>query len=504
MFKEMDIRRDFMASLVVFMVALPLCMGIAISSGVPPVLGLVSGIIGGLVVGFIGGAPLQVSGPAAGLAVLVMQFVEKFGLPSLGWVVLGAGLIQIVCGALRLGRWFRAVSPAVVQGMLAGIGVLIFSSQFHVMIDDVPKGKGIVNLLTIPSSISKVFTQPDGSSHHLAAILGVLTIIVIVLWTKFKPAFLKFLPGPFVAVLVASIVAGVFGMGVSFISIPGKIFTNLEIIKTGDGSLFTDSSFWGAVIGFAVIASAETLLCATAVDRMHSGPRTQYDRELFAQGIGNSLCGLVGALPMTGVIVRSSANVESGAKSRVSAILHGLWLLLFVGFFPFILNSIPKSVLAAILVYTGYRLFSPVVKMWKELPRVDFYIYITTIGTIVYFDLLKGVLIGFGLALARLLYTFLNTEVVVNRSKDGSQTDVAIKGSATFIQIPRISDALEDIDDEQKVCFHLDSLIFVDHSIIEIVSDWSKSRKGEVVLDWDSFKARSGSRLTTPEVNFDK
>jgi len=185
--KKVEWNREILASVVVFLVALPLCMGIAIASGAPPALGLISGIIGGLVVGFIGGAPLQVSGPAAGLAVLVWQFIEKHGLPALGWVVLGAGILQMISGALKLGRWFRAVSPSVIQGMLAGIGVLILASQFHVMMDDSPRGSGIFNLLTIPVSIYKGIFPVDGSVHHMAGAMGLISIGSIVLWTRFKP-----------------------------------------------------------------------------------------------------------------------------------------------------------------------------------------------------------------------------------------------------------------------------------------------------------------------------
>lgn len=502
MFKEMDFRRDFMASLVVFLVALPLCMGIAIASGVPPVMGLISGIVGGLVVGVIGGSPLQVSGPAAGLAVLVWQFVDKFGLAALGWVVLGAGIIQTVCGAMKLGRWFRAVSPAVVQGMLAGIGVLIFSSQFHVMVDDKPRSSGIENLITIPLAIQKGIIPMDGSAHHLAAILGLLAIIMIVVWTKFKPEFLKPIPGPLVAVVFTAIVAGIFSMKVKYVELDENLFSGIKLISFGDGSLFAAPAFWGAVVGFALIASAETLLCATAVDRMHSGPRTQYDKELLAQGIGNSLCGVLGALPITGVIVRSSANVEAGAKSRYSAIFHGVWLLLFVGLLPKVLTLIPTSVLAAILVYTGYKLASPqtMMKMWK-FSKAEFFVYFSTIVAIVATDLLTGVLIGFGLALAKLLYAFLHLDIVIEKTEDKKEADIAMRGAATFIQLPRISDVLDDIDDEVEVHFHLGSLAYVDHSILELVSDWRERRTGEVSIEWDAFKARSGSRITVPEVN---
>ena len=495
--KNIDWRRDFMASIVVFLVALPLCMGIAIASGVPPALGLISGIVGGLVVGFIGGAPLQVSGPAAGLAVLVWQFVDKFGLSALGWVVLFSGLIQVASGVAKLGRWFRAVSPAVVQGMLAGIGVLIFASQFHVMVDDKPRGSGIENLLTIPVAIQKGVLPIDGSVHHLAAIIGILAIASIVLWNKFRPQKLHALPGPLVAVVVVTALAGIMSLPIQYVDIPENLFANLNTPKLADSSLFTNASFWGAVIGFSLIASAETLLCATAVDRMHKGERTNYDQELIAQGVGNSLCGLMGALPMTGVIVRSSANVEAGAKSRVSAIFHGVWLLALVGFFPAILRLIPTSALAAILVYTGYKLVNPpnMKKMWAT-SRSEFGVFVSTIVAIVATDLLTGVLIGFGLALAKMLYNFLHLNIVKEVSEDGKSVDIALDGAATFVHLPRVAEQLEGIDDELEVHFRLGSMIYADHSILELVGDWRERRSGEVHMEWDVFHSRVNAKVS--------
>ena len=183
--------KDALASVVVFLVALPLCMGIAIASGLPPAAGLVTGIIGGLVVGSIAGSPLQVSGPAAGLAVIVFQLVQQFGVAKLGIIVLLAGLLQLTAGLFKVGQLFRAVSPAVIHGMLGGIGVLIFASQFHVMLDDVPKGSGVNNLLSIPGAIMSGIFPVDGSTHHQAAAVGLVTIVALLGWIKFSPSRLK-------------------------------------------------------------------------------------------------------------------------------------------------------------------------------------------------------------------------------------------------------------------------------------------------------------------------
>jgi MFS superfamily sulfate permease-like transporter len=499
--KNVNWNREFLASIVVFLVALPLCMGIAIASGVPPALGLITGIVGGLVVGFFGGSPLQVSGPAAGLAVLVWQFVEKYGLPALGWIVLGAGILQVTSGIFKFGRWFRAVSPSVIQGMLAGIGVLIFASQFHVMVDAKPRGSGIENLLTIPSSIYKGIFPVGGSVHHIAAVVGLIGIGSIVLWTKFRPNKLHSIPGPLVSVVLVTVIATIMQLPIQYVAIPESIFKSFNVPVIDNASLFTSPGFWGAVVGFAIIASAETLLCATAVDRMHSGERTKYDRELIAQGIGNLLCGAVGALPMTGVIVRSSANVEAGAKTRFSAIMHGAWLLLFVVFLPSLIRLIPTSALAAILVYTGYKRVNPaaIKKLWQA-GKSEVFIYAATVIAIVSTDLLTGVLVGFGLALVKLLYTFLHLKIVTKVDESRSRVDIALQGTASFVQLPRIVEEFESIPDHMEVHLHLGALAYADHATLELVDDWERRRSGKVITEWDELRARSKGKMKLPEL----
>jgi MFS superfamily sulfate permease-like transporter len=265
--------------------------------------------------------------------------------------------------------------------------------------------------------------------------------------------------------------------------------------------LLAQPAIWGAIVGFAVIASAETLLCATAVDRMHDGARTNYDKELFAQGVGNMICGGVGALPITGVIVRSSANVAAGAKTRKSAILHGAWILLFVVFLPFIIRWIPTSSLAAILVYTGFKLVNPasIKKLWQA-GKPEVLIYASTVVAIVATNLLAGVLVGFGLALLRLLYNFTHLEIVERVSAEGARVDMGLRGAATFVQLPRIAEKLESLDEAAEVHFHLGSLAYVDHSIMELLDEWRQRRSGEVVIEWNALEARAKDRLTLPDI----
>ncbi|MBP6746531.1 SulP family inorganic anion transporter, partial [bacterium] len=293
---------DFLASVVVFIVALPLCMGIAIASGVDPAKGILTGVVGGLVVSILGGSPLQVSGPAAGLAVLVLELIREHGIEKLGVIIFLAGLIQIVAGLCRFAPWFRAVPPAVIHGMLSGIGVLILAAQFHVMVDDTPKGSGIKNLISIPLSVYKGlnWTAHDGdSTHHIAAAIGVLTIVILALWQRFAVGRMKILPGSLVAVVVATCVASILHLSVHYVTIPSNLFAAISMPSPKAlVSIFNWEIFFDA-LAIAFIAAAETLLTCSALDKMHSGQRTNYDRELVGQGVGNALCGLIGGLPLT-------------------------------------------------------------------------------------------------------------------------------------------------------------------------------------------------------------
>ena len=624
-------KQDLMASVVVFLVALPLCMGIAIASGVPVAAGLITGIIGGIVVGSLAGCPLQVSGPAAGLTVIIYEVVRDLGLEMLGITVLIAGVVQLLAGIFKLGQWFRAVSPAVIQGMLAGIGVLIFASQFHVMVDDKPKGSGWQNLVTIPSAISKGLSwqtlgssegrdfqtsalrrvgelhrrqvlveehvaeqlpdhvspellasetpeqisaeadalakvvpeqdritqelkkflveletqaeaQPEKkkyqrmlaagkeavklsliaeqdlqtgkvrhamqsqheaaaalttlnsttSNHSFAAQIGVLTIVLILLWQGFAPRMLKVLPAPLVAVVLSTAVAAVLTVPVLFVEVPTNLWEEVHFPHWPT----LQEAPWGTVIKaalvIAVVASAETLLCATAVDQMQQGPRTKYDKELAAQGIGNMCCGFLGALPMTGVIVRSSANIHAGGKTRLSAILHGIWLLIFVALLASLLRMIPTSSLAAMLVYTGYKLVNPksIKKLWKY-GWSEVVIYLVTVGTIVGADLLTGVLTGLGLAAVILLYRFshLKTNLIV----EGNRAELQLSGAATFLRLPVLASELESVPPKSELHVVFRDLDYIDHACIELLQNWGSQHSaggGKFIIDWDKLHAR--------------
>jgi MFS superfamily sulfate permease-like transporter len=489
------VRADLTASIVVFLVALPLCMGIAIASGVPPAAGLLSGIIGGIVVGAIAGAPLQVSGPAAGLTVLVWDVVTTHGIAALGPVVAIAGLVQVAAGLLGFGRWFRAIAPPVVYGMLAGIGVLIFASQFHVMVDDKPAGGGVENLLSIPRSIIKGVTPSAGTSHHDAALLGLFTIVVLVLWAQFRPARLKAVPGPLVAIVGAVGLAIATGAPVQYVSVPDDLLGSLTFVSLGDFSRMPLRELVVDGIAMAIVASAETLLCAVAVDRMQTDVRTDYNRELLAQGIGNSLCAVVGALPMTGVIVRSSANVDSGGKTRLSAMLHGVWLLAFVVAVPALLRYVPTASLAAILVYTGYKLVNPMhIRELRQYGRTSVVIYAATIVGIVVTDLLTGVVVGVVMSAARLLYRLGHLQVDVRVDEGSGRIDVHLSGAATFISIPKITGALEALPNQGEAHVHLEQVTYIDHAALVAIGDWEKQERARgrsVALEWERVDDRS-------------
>jgi MFS superfamily sulfate permease-like transporter len=493
-----DIKHDLFSSIVVFLVALPLCMGIAVASGAPPATGIITGIIGGLVVGMLAGCPLQVSGPAAGLSVIVWQYIQTYGMEKLGVIILLAGIHQMIAAWLQLGQWFRAVAPSVIHGMLSGIGLMILASQFHIMIDDAPRSSGLENLLSIPAGIWKaVFPEEGGPAHQEAAAVGVLTIVTIILWNKFVPKKYQAIPGVLVGVALATAVTVFYDLPIAHIKVRDNLLAVIELPKLESLAHLTDTSLLSASLAIAFIASVETLLSATAVDQIHSGPRTRYNKELFSQGVGNALCGLLGALPMTGVIVRSSANVQAGARTRVSAILHGAWLLLFVAFLPFVLRQIPTACLGAILVFTGYKLMNiEVIKELKEYGRSEVAIYFGTLGAIVATNLLTGVLVGVGLAIWKLLYTTQNLETHLEQLTGASTVTYRfhLMGIATFVSLPKLATALEDVPPGVAVEIHFESLRHIDHACLSLLESWTKlheQKGGRVVIDWEKLQTKT-------------
>jgi MFS superfamily sulfate permease-like transporter len=470
--------RDFTASIVVFLVAMPLCMGIAIASGVPPEKGLITGIIGGLVVGLFAGSPLQVSGPAAGLAVIVFELVRDHGLSALGPILVLAGAIQFVAGMLRMGGLFRSISPAVVHGMLAGIGALIVVGQFHILFDGKPMSSGLANLAAMPGRVLGL--SMDLQATEFALMIGIVTILVMLAWEKWRPTSLRLVPGALFGVVAATLIAWSTSLDIARVDVPASLIGAIDVPGTGFFASLGNPSLLATALAIAFIASAETLLSAAAVDRMHDGVRTDYNKELRAQGIGNLLCGFAGALPMTGVIVRSSANVQAGATTRISTILHGSWILGFVALLPWLLREIPMAALGGILVVTGWRLVSVthVKHLFQQYGVLPAATWAVTFLLVVFTDLLTGVLAGLALSLIELIphRKSLRLRVEEDHAEDSSR--VALHGSATFVSLSRLTDVLERVPAGRTVHLDLHKLTGIDHTSAERVREWAALRNG--------------------------
>ncbi|MET7855680.1 SulP family inorganic anion transporter [Streptomyces sp. NPDC005318] len=463
------LRTDLTASLVVFLVALPLCVGVAVASGVPAELGLLTGIVGGLLTGLLPGSSLQVSGPAAGLTVLVHTAVTEFGLPVLGVLVLAAGLLQLLMGLLKWGRWFRAISPAVIHGMLAGIGLVLIVGQLYALTDTKAPGTSAANLAGLPGMAARSL----GSPAALTALgIGAGTIAVVVLWKRL-PAKAQLVPGPLAAVGMAAAAAAAFDLPVARVQVQGLLGSVQPPGADAFGRL-AEFGVLSTIVAFTLIASAESLFSAAAVDRLHDGPRTHYDKELMAQGAGNTVCGLLGALPMTAVIVRSAANVQAGARTKASRVLHGAWLLLFAALLPTTLGVIPSASLAGILVYAGWKLL-PVGELgplWRE-HRGEAVVLAVTAGGIVLTNMFEGVLIGLLLAIVKTAWATSHVHID-SIDPEAGPIRVRLQGNATFLRLPRILDALADVPKERTVELDLAGLRHLDHACMTTLQAWAE------------------------------
>jgi carbonic anhydrase len=479
--KENNWISDILASLVVFLVAVPLALGIALASGAPSLLsGLIACVVGGVVAGLIAGAPLQVSGPAAGLTVIVFNLIQEFGWPVTCAITLCAGVVQMILGWAKVGRISLAISSSVVHGMLAGIGLVIVLSQLHVVLGGSPQSSAIKNLIELPGQLLEM--------HGAATGLGLFTIVIMAFW-HYMPRKARVIPSALVAVVLATVASLIIPMQVPRVDLPGGLQTALSLPSLPEMSKLT--AFIIGVFTLAIVASVESLLCAVATDKLHSGKRANLNRELLGQGAGNFVSGLIGGLPITGVIVRSSANIVAGAKTKWSAVFHGLWILFFVIFFSQIISVIPLAVLAGLLVYVGGKLIDP--KHIKHLhTQRQTIIYFITFAAVAFWNLLGGVALGVGLSVFLLLLKLAKTDICVETSE--GKWHVSIQGALTFVSVPELTSALAGIPEKSHV--EIDLLVdFIDHAALDALHQWRVAHeKNGGVVDIDELHERWNQR----------
>ncbi|MCX6317194.1 MAG: SulP family inorganic anion transporter [Bacteroidetes bacterium] len=481
-----SLANDIPSSIVVFLVALPLCLGVALASGAPLFSGIIAGIAGGIVVGLFSKSHLSVSGPAAGLTAIVAASIGK--LPSyetfLAAVVI-CGFIQIILGFLKAGIVGDYVPSSVIKGMLAAIGLILILKQFPHLIGYDKDFEG-----------DETFIQKDNENTFsglfkalryvtpVAVLIGASCLLLYFLWEKFtskRSGFIKLIPAPLLVVFLGVGINELFKSTTSY-GIDPEHMVNLPVAGSAE-EFFSFFSFpdWTHVMSkdvlitaatLAIVASLESLLSIEAVDDLDPYQRvTPTNRELKAQGIGNMVSGFFGGLPVTSVIVRSSANVNAGAKTKMSTILHGCLLLISVAFIPVLLNHIPKSALAAVLIYTGYKLAKPsLFKAFYKKGWDQFIPFVLTIVAILFTDLLKGVLVGIGVGLLFVLRSnFRSSVFVVN---DDNKYLFRLRKDVSFLNKPIIKHKLEQVPEGSHVLIDAGRADFIDKDVIEVIEDF--------------------------------
>ena len=490
-----NIRSDFPASIVVLLVAIPLCLGIALASGAPLFSGIISGIVGGIVVGAISKSSLGVSGPAAGLAVIVLVAIQELGAFDIFLLaVVIAGIFQLILGILKAGVIGYYFPTSVIKGMLSGIGIIIILKQIPHAFGYDADYEGDMNFFQLDgqNTFSELFKIGDYINEG-ALIIAVVSLVILILWDRpfiKNVKALKLVQGPLVAVIVGIVLAIIFQeipalalMPKQLVSIPvAESFIGfISQFTLPDFSQWNNPAVYSIAFTIAVVASLETLLSVEATDKLDPDKRiTPTNRELTAQGIGNIITGMIGGLPVTQVIVRSSANIQSGGKTKASAILHGILLLLCAIAIPNILNMIPLASLAAILFVVGYKLAKPVLfKQMYAKGLTEFAPFVVTILGIVFTDLLIGIGFGMSVAIVQILWKNYQSPYEINSSDiqgDNHVTlhlaeEVSFLNKAgilrTLDQIPR--DTILDIDASKTKSIHPD--------VIEIIDDFRQHAK---------------------------
>lgn len=478
---------DVSASIVVLLVALPLCLGIALGSGAPLFSGIIAGVVGGVVIGALSGSQLSVSGPAAGLTVIVVTAITKLQVyEAFLLAVVIAGILQIIFGYLKAGIIGDYVPNSVIKGMLAAIGVILIMKQFPHLVGYDADFEG--NESFNQANNENTFTAIANAFNYItptALIIGAVSIVLLIFWESkliksIKP--LKALPGPLVVVLVGTIINEYFRVSNPSYVLESKHLVSLPVAQDAASFLsfftFPDIGFlknpdvWISGITIAIVASLETLLGIEACDKMDPLKRvTPTNRELKAQGVGNMVSGLIGGLPLTSVVVRSSANIASGAKSKLSTIFHGAMLLLCVMLIPGLLNKIPLSALAAVLIFTGYKLAK--VSLFKEFFRkgLDQFIpFVVTIVAILFTDLLVGIIIGIAVGLFFMIRSnFRSAVVIVN---DENNYLMRFRKDVSFLNKPIVKKKLESIPPKAYVLIDTTRADFMDKDVLEEINNF--------------------------------
>lgn len=394
---------DVLASLVVFFIAIPLSLGIALASGTPPVAAIVAAIVGGIVVGLISGSPLVVTGPAAGLSAMILQFVQSYGVGRLFQITVLAGIIQLCLAAARSGQLIQKVPKTVLEGVLSAIGLIIIIGQLHILLGQKIPGGPVLNILQLPLAISGLFDRTMNSEMIAALASGSFTLLILLSWKKMAGRF-EWIPAALPAVVVTTLLSSQFNMprlAISPIgSYVGESFSQALTPHFWNSMLY----FFQPALALAVVASAESLLTIKSINilaaKRHITTKLELNRELMAQGVGNIVSGFLGGLPLSGVMIRSAANLDAGARSRLATIFHSIWIAGFILLAPNLLQQVPLSALSAILIVTGVKLLNlpHMLQAVTSNPK-DTWIWPATAIAIVGTDLLTGLAVGLGFAL---------------------------------------------------------------------------------------------------------
>lgn len=481
-------KQDLPASIVVFLVALPLCLGIAVASGAPPVAGIIAGVIGGIVVGALSGSPLGVSGPAAGLTAIVAMGIAELGsFEALLAATVVAGLIQLGLGIARAGIIAYYFPSSVIKGMLAGIGIIIILKQIpHALGDDKdPMGDESFDQPDKLNTFQEIAVALE-SPNWGAVLIALACVVLMVLWERpliQRNQMLRYVPGPLLAVVLGIVMALGFD-GHPLLTIGADHYVQLPDLmdtssyKLPSWSAVDNPAFWRIAFTLAVVASIETLLCVEATDKMDPHKRiTPANRELYAQGAGNVLSGLLGGLPLTQVVVRSSANILSGGQSKLSAILHGGWLMVSVLTVASVLRMVPLASLAAVLLLVGYKLTKPALYsgIWKQgLPQ--FIPFIVTVGFMaVTNDLLRGVILGLVVAFIHILWKNFKVPYHYDRTryKPGMPIYIELSEDVTFLNKAGIKRTLSEVPDGARVVIDGGRSYDLDPDVREIIDDFA-------------------------------